>query len=125
MFMKQIMIMGLLILVWSCTAPKTTIENTISGSPEPTEVIAEDKIIPADTLILLGTVHLEEACGTYVQVANEHGATKYKPVNLEDKFEVEGLRIKFRLKPLEKSLQLEDACKDFIPVYLVDVYAVR
>lgn len=123
--MKQLMIVSLLILVWSCTAPRKTIEHTVSGSSEPTEVIAEDKAIPADTLILLGTVHLEETCGTYIQVTNGQGAIKYKPVNLDDKFEVEGLRIKFRLKPVEKSLQQEAACMDFIPVYLVDVYAVR
>lgn len=80
-----------------------------------------------DSKVYLGTIKLGDACGTLIEINHTDGNGDRKelirPMNLESKFEIEGLRLKFRytLNTQKKT----KTCNAYICVDLLEQYAVR
>lgn len=72
---------------------------------------------------VVGIVHKSDECGFYIESTSEEKKVLYMPENLEEKFRVEGMKLKFGFKPSQT--KLSKSCSDFKPVLLSEVDAVR
>ena len=93
-----------------------------------TKEVVKTEVLPmleeSASIITLGTVHLQsQGCDVVIEV-EENGVKKtFFPFGIEEKFKVEGLRLKF-VYTLSRAPQPKD-CKCDHVVVLSDVSAVR
>lgn len=106
---SAILIMALL-LVGSCKTMKEK-ETVDNGSAPNTEKRT------------LGTVRNTDDCGFYIEVFVGDLAHSYYPVNLDEKYKVDGMRLKFAWKAA-KAKPPKD-CPNFEPIEVSDVTAIR
>jgi hypothetical protein len=92
----------------SCRTPEKTVDN---GSA-PTE---ENRVV--------GTVHSTEECGFYIEVVVGDVAHSLSPVNLDMKYQEDGMRIKFAYE--KYAAKPPAACPNFEPVQVADVTPLR
>lgn len=78
---------------------------------------------PSETDRMVGTIRKSKECGFYITVAQGDTASIYFPVNLEDKFKVAGMKVKFASKP-EKTPPPPD-CPDLIVITVSDLTPLR
>lgn len=71
----------------------------------------------------VGTVRSTEDCGFYIEVIVGDLAHSYSPVNLDAKFQVDGMRLKFAWE-VSKTKPPKD-CPNFEPVTVSDVTPLR
>jgi hypothetical protein len=93
--MKLIVVSLFLISLCSCCASRKASENKMSNVEETqTEVMTE---IKAD-IRYVGTVHVAETgCPLWIEVKDSANVFNVYPVNLEDKFKNEGMRLRFNM----------------------------
>jgi len=72
---------------------------------------------------IIGTVKKSSECGFYIESIIEENKFLFMPDNLEEKFRVEGMKLKFGYKA--SKTKLADKCLDFKPVLLSEVDAMR
>ena len=72
---------------------------------------------------IVGVVHKSDECGFYIESTSEENKVLYMPDNLEEKFRIEGMKLKFGFKPSQT--KLSKTCNEFKPVLLSEVDAVR
>lgn len=118
--MRQFII-GAFVLIGfiSCRTQQEAVNGVSSTTEEQTK-----EVIPA-TDRLVGTVHLsDDACPVYIEAKMNNGkmASMY-PVDLEDKYKVEGMQIRFTYT-LSKVAQPE-GCNAETTVTLQDVTRLR
>lgn len=101
---------SLLIVQFACKTPKTTETNE-----DPSDQITQERIV--------GIVRKSNECGFYIEGTSEEKKVLYMPDNLESKFQVEGMKLKFGYKP--STTKLEKKCEDFKPVLISDVDPLR
>ena len=78
---------------------------------------------PSETNRMVGTIEESGECGFYIHVAQGEATRSYFPVNLEDKFKVAGMRVKFASKPVE--VPPPQACPDLIVITVSDLTPIR
>ncbi|MCH2235876.1 MAG: hypothetical protein MK078_16665 [Crocinitomicaceae bacterium] len=128
--MKYLFLFGLSILLFACGNSKgsadstTTSTETTEDKDNGAETIEEGGTITAQVVSVVGVVHVSETgCPLYIAAeAGDEKLTLY-PVNLEDKFKNEGMKLKFKYQP--SKIQQPDACPDAMPVTLSDVSLMR
>lgn len=99
----------------SCRTPKNVEENgkeTVDHGSEPVNL---DHIS--------GTVRLTDDCGAYLEVIQGDVAHSYYPVNLDERFRVEGMRLKFAFEISKTKPPV--ACPNFEPITISDVTPLR
>lgn len=96
--MKAIILFSLLVYTVSCSTQKEIIDNEANNS---------------ETIQLFkGIVHLsEEGCPFYISTEIDGKSMKFYPINLEESFKVEGLKIKFSYN-LSRAMQPENCQVD-------------
>lgn len=124
--MKTLFIIPLTSLIFSCGTQKELVDQSAQGDQEvPVEV--EDNIDPANNdgnYRVIGTVHLAEGCGVYIEAETSPGELqKLYPVNLEDQFKVEAAKIKFDYA-LSRAM-LPEGCDADLTVSVTDVTRLR
>lgn len=105
---KSGVLAAIVLVAASCKTPKETVDN---GST-PTE---ENRSV--------GTVHSTEECGFYIEVIVGDVAHSLSPVNLDMKYQQDGLRIKFAYEKYASKPPV--ACPNFEPVEVADVTPLR
>jgi len=112
--MKQLAIFGLsailLISMGSCKVVKD--KDPIDNGSTPTEVSRT-----------VGTVRMEDNCGFYIDVFIGDVAHSYYPINLDAKFQVDGMRLKFGYEVSTTKPPVN--CPNFEPVTLNDATPIR
>ncbi|MEY3236071.1 MAG: hypothetical protein RI883_172 [Bacteroidota bacterium] len=96
--MKTAFLVSILFFSISCSTQKEIIENGISAS-ETVDIVK-------------GTVHMDEkGCPIYIISKIDGASFKMYPVNLEDQFKIDGLKIKFSYN-LSRAMQPENCQVD-------------
>lgn len=105
---KSALLAAIALVAASCKTPQETVDN---GSA-PTE---ENRWV--------GTVHSTEECGFYIEVIIGDVAHSLSPVNLDIKYQQDGMRIKFAYE--KYAAKPPEACPNFEPVQVADVTPLR
>lgn len=114
--MKNIFLIFGIVILASCKTGENAVEDVIDVTDTPEETVIDTRV--------LGTVHVSDTgCPVYIEAVTETGKLKMYPVNLEDKFKVEGLRLKFNYNPVKVSQP--EGCITDITVEVVDPAAIR
>lgn len=114
--MKVFLAMTLAVFLMSC---KSTKEVTDNGNP-PIEETPKEQVDPR----VVGYVKLQnQGCDVLLEVDLKGEKTLMYPVNLEDKFKKEGLKLMFQYLPSKKAIPLD--CKANICIVMSDVSAYR
>ena len=123
--MKTLFFLPIVALAVACGTAKETrnsdpivVEEVIE---EDTPQIEEPPVDPVNRV--LGTVHLNEGCGVYIEVVTDEGMQLFYPVNLDEVFKVEGARIKFEYA-LSRAMQPK-GCSVDATVTVSDVTRMR
>jgi len=103
----------LFLLVIALQACRTTKETPVTDNGSS----------PSEVERVVGTVEKSEDCGFYITVIQGDVMRSYFPVGFEDKYKVEGMKLKFAHQPAKA--KMPQACHDFIPVYISEVTPVR
>lgn len=69
----------------------------------------------------LGEVQLLD-CGPVVQVSSGEKKTVFSPMNLDQKFRIDKLRLKLKFKVLDEKAT---TCSEFLAIEIEEVFAVR
>lgn len=123
--MKTMLIIPLTALFFSCGTQKEIVDgsNGENGEEVVTENSGEQTEIDENYRII-GTVHLAEGCGVYIEAETAPGEMKkLYPVNLEDEFKVEAAKIKFDYA-LSRAM-LPEGCDADMTVSVTDVTRLR
>jgi hypothetical protein len=104
-----------------CRTPRET--GDPAGDVAAEEVRGNDGT-SAETNTVKGKVKLEEGCGVIIQVTYGDVRKRYYPLNLEDRFKVDGLTLKFSFTAAPDGSGAP-ACEAVIPVYVSEVAAYR
>ena len=78
---------------------------------------------PVEVSRTVGTVRMTDDCGFYIDVFIGDVAHSYFPTNLDAKFQVDGMRLKFAYKVA--AIKPPVNCPNFEPVTLNDVTPIR
>lgn len=89
-------------------------QDNAQTTDDQTEVIQER---------IIGIVRLSDECGFYIEGTNPDTTGLFYPENLEEKFQVEGMKLKFGYK--ESSIKPEKKCMQYKPILLSDVTVMR
>ena len=97
---KHIFTLAFSSLLISCGNGKETTEETVESVTEETTEVTEnsEEEIPSNegNYRIIGIVHVSETdCPVYIEAQEENETVNYYPVNLEEKYKVEGMKIKF------------------------------
>ena len=132
--MKHLFLFLIAFTLFACGNTKRT-KGGSEGSPAPpvdvvdeveetAENAEEGGTITAQTVSVVGTVHVSDTgCPLYIDAVAAEQEVKLYPVNLEDKFKNEGMKLKFKYQP--SKIQQPDSCPDAMPVTLSDVSLMR
>jgi hypothetical protein len=104
--MKYILIFAILVAIFSCSTAKETPVN-----PEKELEIVEEKIEEIKDEILVGKVHVSnegEGCPFYIEAFRNGEMFLLYPVNLIEKYKIDGVKIKFSY--IESKAPLPDNC---------------
>lgn len=86
-------------------------------------VVVDHGSAPSTSERLIGTVRNDSGCGYVIDVTQGDVMKSYYPVNLEDKYKKEGMRLKFAWS---KSLnEMTGDCSYLIPIEISDVTPMR
>lgn len=113
--MKYLGIIALSVIFTSCKigAEIVDAEDQVEESAETVE-----------DLKVVGLVHISETgCPFFIEALTEDGTLKMYPINLDDKFKVNGLKLKFEYHVVKASQPAE--CDTDIAVELIDPTAYR
>lgn len=111
--MKTIILSLILASTFACKSSKETVQTEEKPMSDKTE-----------TYRTLGTVHLNsKGCPFTIDIEEDGIKKSLYPISLEDKFKVEGLRLRF-VYALSRAPQPKD-CKCDHVVTLTDVSAIR
>jgi hypothetical protein len=124
--MKTVFIIPFAAILFACGTEKEVAEVTVvEENTESAELQlegAEEETI--ENYRIIGTVHLAEGCGAYIEAEVTPGEMKkLYPVNLEDQFKVESARIKFEYA-LSRAM-LPEGCDAEMTVSVTDVTRIR
>lgn len=78
---------------------------------------------PTEIERTVGTIRSTEDCGFYIEIVKGDLMRSLYPVNLDAKYQVDGMRIKFLWE--EAKAKAPDACQNFEPVNVTEVTPVR
>ncbi|MCH2230431.1 MAG: hypothetical protein MK105_08810 [Crocinitomicaceae bacterium] len=127
--MKTLFLLSGLFLFFACGSQKEVAANTVNETSENVEDTAQDAVEDAsdtmdDNFRIVGTVHtIDKGCGVYIDAKLEDRSVKMYPVNLDEKFSVEGMFIRFTYAP-SRAMQ-PSGCKCDRVVSLSDVTPLR
>lgn len=102
-------------MMQSCRTPKE--QEPIS------EEVVDHGSEPVNLDHISGTVRVTDDCGAYIEVIKGDVAHSYYPVNLDSRYQVEGMRLKFAFE-LSKT-KPPVACPNFEPITVSDVTPLR
>ena len=78
---------------------------------------------PSEAERVSGTVTFSEECGYSIQVVQGDVLRTYFPVNLDDKYKVDGMRVKFAFEQVNEKPPKE--CPDLIVISVSDFTPLR
>lgn len=113
--MKYLSILALALIIFSCKVGEEIVE-----AQDQVEDVAETV---EDTRVI-GLVHTSPTgCPYFIEAKTDDGPLKMYPINLEDKFKVDGLRLKFNYNVVKASQPA--GCDTDIAVELIEPTAYR
>ncbi len=119
--MKTLFLLSGLFLFFACGSQKEVAANTVNETSENVEDASDTM---NDNFRIVGTVHtIDKGCGVYIDAKLEDRSVKMYPVNLDEKFSVEGMFIRFTYAP-SRAMQ-PSGCKCDRVVSLSDVTPLR
>lgn len=96
-------------------------------TPKEQEPIKEEAIdhgsAPVNLDHISGTVRVTDDCGAYLEVIQGDVAHSYYPVNLDERFQIDGMRLKFAFEVSKTKPPV--ACPNFEPITISDVTPLR
>ncbi|MES2555338.1 MAG: hypothetical protein V4604_04255 [Bacteroidota bacterium] len=78
---------------------------------------------PSESTRIVGTVHATDDCGFYIEYIQGDVARSLYPINLDAKFQVDGMRLKFAYE--EAKAKAPENCPNFQPINVSDVTPLR
>lgn len=78
---------------------------------------------PSDVVRIVGTVRATDDCGFYIEYIQGDVARSLYPINLDAKFQVDGMRLKFAYE--EAKAKAPENCPNFHPITVSDVTPIR
>jgi hypothetical protein len=100
----------ILLAVSSCKTPQTA-------------QVVDNGSAPSESDRTVGTIRNTDDCGYYIEVFVGDVSHSYSPVNLDAKFQVDGMRIKFAYQV--SATKPPQNCPNFEPVSVSDVTPLR
>lgn len=91
-------------------------------TPQAAQVI-DNGSAPSESNRTVGTIRNTDDCGYYIEVFVGDVSHSYSPVNLDAKFQVDGMRIKFAYEV--SATKPPQNCPNFEPVSVSDVTPLR
>jgi len=120
--MKYVVIMSALLIGFSCANHKEKV-NEIESHEELVNK-EEDSITSPENYRVIGLVHVSETeCPLYIEAKLTNGAVNMYPMNLDEKYKREGMKIKFAYE-LSRGAQPENCELDMV-VSVSDVTLMR
>lgn len=110
--MIRIILILILGLVVSCNTPKKVVEEPAKENPQ---------LNSTDGTYYLGEVQILD-CGVIIQISSGETKNNYTPINLDQKFQVDKLRLKLKFKALDER---GTTCSEFKAIQIIEVFAVR
>jgi|GEM_PF-2120583 len=107
-----LMLLALLISFQSCRTMKDKDPQPVDNGSAPTEVER-----------ISGTVKFTDECSYYIDVIQGDVMRSYKPVNLEEKYQVPGMRLKFAY--VSANMESPKLCGNMIMISVSDVTPLR
>ncbi len=89
--MKSIVVVIMLLFVVSCVSKK----NTMNGGLDKNEEVKIDSEVEEYYELLVGKVRVDEGCGFYIEIIEDHEIVKLYPVNLTDELKQKNTKIEF------------------------------
>ncbi len=121
--MKLLFFTSIVFLFFSCGNQKKVAENENIEKVEQVSDQTEEETV-VNNFRMVGKVHLtDKGCMVYIDAKGDGDSIKMYPVNLEDKYNVEGMLIRFTYRP-SKAKQPKD-CDCDMPVIVSDVTRLR
>lgn len=78
---------------------------------------------PSESNRVVGTVRATDDCGFYIEYIQGDLARSLYPINLDAKFQVDGMRLKFAYE--EAKAKAPENCPNFQPINVSDVTPLR
>lgn len=100
-------------MVQSCRTPKEQEE----------QVVVDHGSEPTTAVHISGTVRVTDDCGAYIEVIQGDVAHSFYPVNLDSRYQVDGIRLKFQYET--SATKPPVACPNFEPITVSDVTPLR
>lgn len=120
--MKWISLLTALIICSACGSRKETASAQDTAATTETTTVAEAET--AEDTFTIGVVHVTETgCLVYIDAQKEDGKVKMYPINLEEHFRKEGVKLKFQYT-ISRAMQ-PAGCEAEWAVRLENVAAVR
>jgi hypothetical protein len=89
----------------------------------PEETVVDNGSVPTEENRVIGTVHSTGECGFYIEIIVGDVTHSLSPVNLDMKYQEDGMRIKFAYE--KYASKPPAACPNFEPVQVADVTPLR
>lgn len=123
--MKTLFLLSSLFLFFACGSQKEVATNSVNETKEEVEeVVEETEEALNNNFRIVGTVHTtDKGCGVYIDAKMEDTSVKMYPVNLDEKYQVEGMFIRFTYA-LSRAMQPSE-CDCSKVVSLSDVTPLR
>jgi len=85
--------------------------------------VVDNGSAPTEVERVIGTVRATDDCGFYIEYIKGDLARSLYPINLDAKFQVDGMRLKFAYE--EAKAKAPENCPNFEPINVSDVTPVR
>lgn len=100
--MKTITLIAAILLTTACTIHKKNVDH----------VISDDNSLSQEEAMMIGTVHVgHKECPLFIETKEADIVVTMYPVNLDEKLQIDGIKIKFSYHP-SKARQPENCAVD-------------
>jgi hypothetical protein len=114
-----IMLLGLMV---SCHTPKKVVEEQQTKVEPEKETPPQE--IPDAVYYYLGVIDMTKSCGPTIEISNGTTKKSYYPINLDPKFQINGMRVKLTYRKLSED-RVAIGCKEFEAIEINEIFAVR
>ncbi len=114
----RILIIALLVTgsaMYSCRTQKEVVENVEQPQPVETENSDEERLV--------GVIDITEECGAVIRVVQGDVERSYIPVNLEEKYKKDDMKVRFSYVPA--NVKQTGDCVFYTPITITDITFLR